>query len=71
MFCILTLSASFGSFAVSAIPTPICLKNNFKNILNSPACNISAITLVGPTSRLFIFKVISSYILKPSKEDTV
>lgn len=44
------------------------LKRELK-ILN-PACNISALILVGPTSHLFILKL-SSYILIPSKEDTV
>lgn len=44
------------------------LRENLK-ILN-PACNIFAVILVGPISHLFILKL-SSYILIPSKEDTV
>lgn len=54
-------------------PPPIQLHHFFLKrelkILN-PACNISAVILVGPTSHLFILKL-SSYILIPSKEDTV
>lgn len=61
-----------GFFLTSSPPVQLYhfffLKRELK-ILN-PACNISAVILVGPTSHLFILKL-SSYILIPSKEDTV
>lgn len=56
-------------FCFSQSSCILFFKKRIKKILN-PACNISAVILAGPTSHLFILKLLSS-ILIPSKEDTV
>lgn len=68
-FYILNLGSYLTFFVPPQFSCIIFLLKRELKILN-PACNISALILVGPTSHLFILKL-SSYILIPSKEDTV